>query len=150
MPIKDKNKNRIYQRIWARNKSQGLPTRTVIRHKPTIDERRNQVNKNWHRYQTKIHAQRDATWGIKCQLCGTDRSLHLHRKDGKKHGYSLAELKRALLEPDKWVRICYWCHIGVHFCMKYFKWNWTTIEENVHRTQNLPIASSNLAASAKL
>lgn len=150
MPFKDKDKNRKYQREWARKKSRGLPTRSK-RNMLSDEERKTRDRQSWHKYQDKLHALRDKTWGIQCAICHIRKAVHLHKKDGTKHGYCLSELKKALAHPEQWIRLCHWCHIGVHFCMNYLNWNWDTIEKNViHRTPNLPIASSNLAASAKI
>jgi hypothetical protein len=133
MPFKDRETKRTYQREWYKRKKLGLPTRTTIkREKQNLEERRIANNECTRQYKETLKKQRDIVWGTKCILCDNSKyRLSLHRKDGKKHSYSLAELRRALLEPDEWVRLCYWCHIGVHFCMKYLKWNWTTIYRNI-------------------
>lgn len=134
MPFKDKNKNRQYQREWTRKKKLGLPTRNP-EPKPKLSdiEHVNKRRENWRKYQERLHKKRDETWGTRCFLCKRKREkLHLHRKDGTRHGYSLTELKKALKNPEEWVRLCGWCHTGVHFCMNRFGWDWEKIANSNH------------------
>lgn len=65
--------------------------------------------------------------GEKCFFCkeGDIKRLLFHKKDGVRH--SLTAMYLVLKDPGKWVTLCRFCHIGVHFCMKVFGESWEDI-----------------------
>ena len=88
-----------------------------------------QQQKDW---DTNKRKEGDRVFGTKCAICGREPKYPerfrnpLHRKDGQDHpDCNTAAI--ALKNPDEWVRLCVYCHIGVHFCMVNFYWNWETI-----------------------
>ena len=103
MPYKDKERQREYQRIWIKKKRAGLPTssRMIMTEEEYKEARRETQRK----IRKPIYQKRDKMWGIKCWICGRQRRiLHLHRKDGKNHPCTIQQLKKALKEPEEWVR----------------------------------------------
>ena len=71
-------------------------------------------------------------FGSCCFLCkDTERMYQLHRKDGKPHKYlsnmNLKELEE--IDTDLYVRLCYYCHKSVHWCMDVLKLAWDDIIE---------------------
>lgn len=86
----------------------------------------NRRRKEW---DAKARRKGDEVFGSKCFICGRlpKKYRHaLHRKDGKEHAHTNTAVL-ALKNPEDWVRLCYRCHIGIHFCMENFGWDWKTI-----------------------
>jgi len=68
--------------------------------------------------------------GDECCICKSNRSLTVHRKDGFTHrAFELIGVKKfeEELMSGEYVRLCYSCHKGVHWVMKFFGWQWDTI-----------------------
>lgn len=131
MVYKDKKVLRKYQRDWARRKRKGLPTRTTLIPKKLteeeIRERKRQINGLHRKKKREII---NKYLGTKCLFCKYERRLITHRKDNKKHirlmHLSLNNLTKEL-KDEKYVYVCYHCHKGVHFCMKYLGLTWEEI-----------------------
>lgn len=146
MPIKDPDENRIYQREWQRRKKLGLPTRGFWRKvslvggpkkvaKMSAEEKKIKKNENDKRWRRKEAKKRKAliknSLGKICGFCNTQSGrLIAHRKDGVKHKYfyllSTSELKDEL-DSDKYVLVCYLCHKGIHWAMKFLSLDWNQI-----------------------
>lgn len=138
MPIMDLEERRAYNREWARRKRAGLETsgiRPII--KLSVDER--EANKKKYK---RINIERKRKKAVelvgdKCLICGTNIHLIFHRKDGTPHpnksgNYSQNKtLGDVLKEPQEFARVCMKCHIAVHWIMKWFKWDWDKIIENL-------------------
>lgn len=130
IPYKDKQKNREYQREWARRKKLGLPTskKRVKLTENEIKKRNNECRREWRK---NLRKKRDEVFGIECFFCGISRKdnkrMFLHKKDGKRHRSSTKELRKAIKEKEKWVLLCGKCHEGVHFCMNIFGMRWNDI-----------------------
>lgn len=93
---------------------------------PRNIEKHNLSRKEW---DTKARNKGDEVFGITCLICGRMPKKYrhaLHKKDGKEHAHTNSAVL-ALKNPDEWVRLCYRCHIGVHFCMDNFGWNWEKV-----------------------
>ena len=128
-PFQDPEKRREYQRKWYQKKKAGLETRT--RRVGRDHEKR----VRWEReYRKKHYGLRSQVFGDVCYICGSDRGVGLHKKDGEPHSADISSIRKALENPDDWVQLCSIpCHKGVHFCMGVFGWEWKTIEENIRR-----------------
>lgn len=84
----------------------------------------------WRRsYTKKVFDERDRIFGTKCYFCGYNNHLDLHRKSGEKHRANFDWIRKAVKEPNDWVRLCGKCHTGVHFCMSTLKMSWDDIEK---------------------
>jgi len=94
----------------------------MTRNKEAYDKYRKEWDNN-------ARGEADKIFGTVCFICGKPPKNYrhaLHRKDGTEHpDTNTAAL--AIKEPEKWVRLCYHCHIGVHFCMEFFGWSWEEI-----------------------
>lgn len=68
--------------------------------------------------------------GNECSICErTDIRLVAHQMSGKGHNSSggTTSLKYAIDHPEEMVRLCYACHKGVHWAMKYLNMTWEDI-----------------------
>lgn len=87
------------------------------------------------KYRDNLYKQREQIFGNKCVICGSKRSLVLHRKDGTPHKEDSSRLiVIAIKNPEEWKRVCYRCHKGIHFCMKFFGWSWEEILSHITET----------------
>lgn len=133
MPIKDKEKNKAYQREWKRRQRVGLTTTTKVQLSESEMQARakryiERTRSNTKKWRIKLRKKRDLVFGTSCSLCGYDKILDLHRKDGEPHKGDTTQINQALKEPDKWIRLCRFCHGGVHFCMEKLALEWGDIE----------------------
>ena len=67
--------------------------------------------------------------GDKCFFCGCKDCLSCHRKDIKNH-IPIANLSMRQIEKEKksnYVRLCFKCHYGVHWCNNHLKMSWEDI-----------------------
>jgi formate dehydrogenase assembly factor FdhD len=134
VPFKTIEERRKYVREWMYNKRHGLPTRTTIR--PTKEESREKRNIREQRYR-KARRERsrkylEFIYGKTCVICGEERIMIIHRKDGKKHklftNMSITQIKKELeSHKDEYVRVCGICHAGVHWAMTYLGLKWEDI-----------------------
>lgn len=119
-----------YHQRWYQRRKAGLPTRTIQKLSEVERKRRKlERNRKWVRKQYKL---RDKIFGNKCVICGSKRSLVLHEINGEPHkedGYAL--VNKAIKNPEQWRRLCYSCHKGVHWIMKYFGWSWGKIIKTI-------------------
>ena len=132
MGYKDKQKHREYQKEWARRKRAGLPTKIVNKVKKSKEEIQ-KIKRLWFKKdRQKIYNERIKVWGNRCYLCSRETiHLILHNKNGEKHDTNYSYIKKALKNPERWVRLCKSCHTGVHFCMNFFNMKWEDIENIV-------------------
>lgn len=82
--------------------------------------------------QAKLNSISDVLLGVCCVICKSNKSLLVHRKDGTKHqNFSCMGLRKFETEllSGKYVRVCYGCHNGIHWVMKFCGWSWERIEE---------------------
>jgi hypothetical protein len=80
------------------------------------------------KWRNNLYSKRDEIFGNKCIICASNRSLVLHRKDGTPHKEDSSRLiVIAIKNPEEWGRVCYSCHKGIHWCMKFFGWKWEEI-----------------------
>jgi len=82
--------------------------------------------KKWHReHHKEQRRQVFLLLGGECLLCGLDKEkkLVIHKKDGESHEKAAACLL-ALKNSDDFVLLCYSCHKGIHWLMKYLKMSW--------------------------
>lgn len=95
-------------------------------------ERRREKLRKWNiKERKRLYNLRDRAWGTECFICAGNHRLCLHEKRGKKHKSNISSLKKALQEPEKWVRLCQDCHNGVHFCMRKLGWTWEDFEIHI-------------------
>lgn len=133
MPYKDKQKNREYQKEWAKRKRGGIPTKIINRLSLTIEERKDrrkkQLIESSKRRRAKINRLIMESIGNKCFICGSTLNLASHKKDGSKHHElnTIEVIKQLMTDSNKWVRLCYPCHKSIHWIMKYFRWDWKKI-----------------------
>ena len=98
------------------------------------DEEREIANKEKAQlFRRKIHRLREKLFGTECTICGIDKekkSLAIHRKDGIDHDYDALWRLEYLetVNPDEWTALCIPCHRGVHWLMKFGKFEWDEIE----------------------
>lgn len=129
MGYKNKEVQREYQQEWYKRKKKGINTKIKQPEPLTNEERQKrklQINKN---YENRIRKERDQVFGSKCYFCGYIKQLRLHKKDGVPHIVSIKVYKKAIKNPQEWVKLCAKCHTGVHFCMDILKYNWDQINE---------------------
>ena len=157
MPIKDVEKNRAYQREWARRKRLGINTKIVNNHKykSTVEEKRlraeerrllmtpEERNSRQEREKRRFLEKRkqlkdklDQLLGKKCGICGSDFSFVTHEIHGIPHvGNGSDQFVDAFVRPEDFVRLCYPCHKGVHWVMKWFNMSWGEIMDKVNETK---------------
>ncbi len=129
---KDIKIQRRYGRDWARRKRKGLITRTTPQPRKLTEEelkeRKNTHNKTHRMKRRKII---NEYLGTKCLFCGYKDRLVTHRKDNKEHkrlmSLSLVDLIREL-KSKEYVYVCFHCHKGIHWCMRYFGFSWEKIK----------------------
>lgn len=138
MPYKDPDKQRSWQREYQRRKRAGLPTKGISPRKLlTEEEKKRRQKESSKRYREKFKKQVSFLIGNKCIICGRDYKLISHRKDGIDHSTGsngMAMVKDVINEPTKFVRLCWNCHKGVHWVMKYFDMDW---DETIERLKYL-------------
>jgi hypothetical protein len=128
---RDKQKQREYQREWARRKRAGLPTAWKNQKILTPVERK-EYQLNYSREYKRRHRELAAKiFGENCLFCGAGttkdgRSNALHEKHGNPH-LDTDTAGLAIRNPENWVRLRYRCHNAVHWCMKYFGMSWEEI-----------------------
>lgn len=130
MPYKDPEKQREYQREWARRKRASLPTRTT----PKLSEKERRQHKLECQRRYKGHRKQviKEAFGTKCFFCNRGHQMTVHRKDGKNHkklsDMSLKELGSLIKnEKDKYILLCYGCHKAIHWVMENFGFTWEQI-----------------------
>lgn len=90
--------------------------------------RKRKRDTKWRRKNAEnLRMKRDEIFGKICKICKSTKRLCLHKKDGRAHYTDQYTLKKALENPQEWVRLCRYCHDGVHWCMKYLGWEYNTI-----------------------
>jgi hypothetical protein len=102
MGYKDQQEQREYQTRWARS------------HKPSPEYKRT----TQHRYRERRRLIVDEILGSACKLCGGTYRLQAHQIDMVPHEDFLSMSKtqaRELLGTGRFVRLCYRCHMGVHW-----------------------------------
>jgi len=157
--FKDKNFNRLYQRLWHRRRRAGLPTQlkqfysdheiiqiasqTLKLQKLPPEERKRRRLENSKIQNRKVRQRKkeliNKKVGDKCYFCGYTKRLVCHRKDGKKHkkflDMNFKELKKILEDDrDSYVRLCFKCHKWVHWCMERLGMTWEEIEQKWKQT----------------
>ena len=70
--------------------------------------------------------------GKDCYFCGSIKSGTIHRKDGNSHPsletMTIDEIIN-LNNNNEYIRVCRWCHKGIHWSMKNLNLNWINIEK---------------------
>lgn len=69
--------------------------------------------------------------GNSCAFCDSEKTLCCHRKDGKPH-MRIAKLTLRQIQkedPNDYARLCFRCHYGIHWAMKYLGLLWADVEE---------------------
>lgn len=133
MPYKDIQNRREYNREWARRKRKGLITRGIRKRKLLPkEERKRRMLERSKKYRKQVEERVNEVLGKECFFCNSKRCLQCHRKDGKPHKNGGNNGKNiAIKNPKEFVRLCYSCHKGVHWVMKWFNMNWETILKNI-------------------
>jgi DNA-binding XRE family transcriptional regulator len=77
-------------------------------------------------------------FGETCYLCGvhySEKTLVIHRKDGKQHAGNLIHGERNLgrLNPNEWTSLCQKCHRQVHWAMDSLLMDWKDFEVLKHK-----------------
>lgn len=124
MPYKDPSKQRDYQKEWIRNKKDKFPEKFV--------NSRNIAAKEW-RMKNDIILKRvvDSVVGDSCFFCESVIKLQCHEFRGEKHrkisSITNIDKLKIFLQDGDFVRLCYKCHMGVHWCMRMFDATWEDI-----------------------
>ena len=84
-----------------------------------IDRKRKEIYAN---YNKEI----DDIFGTQCYICKRNSYLALHQKEGKKHPHNKPYL---IKNRTDFVRLCRYCHSGVHFCMDKLGFDWEKINK---------------------
>ncbi len=86
------------------------------------------------KYRKKTMAERQKFYqkvGKSCVFCDSEKTLSCHRKDGGSH-MRIAKLTLRQIQKENqkdYARLCFRCHFGVHWVMKYLYLTWDEIEE---------------------
>ena len=82
------------------------------------------------RFRKRVKELRAQHFGSRCSICGRDRKLAIHRKDGEEHGKDVLWRAGYLnsINPDEWVALCIPCHRGVHWLTEEMQYEWDKIE----------------------
>lgn len=92
------------------------------------EKHKEKLNKNYKKYIKKMRQEALRILGNKCFLCGQNRKLEFHKKDGQPHNSGKAI--GVLRNPEEFVLLCIQpCHRGVHFCLKFLDMKWEEFEE---------------------
>ena len=84
------------------------------------------------KYKAKTRASKIEFYSIvgdKCFFCSSKKLLACHKKDLSKH-IPIANLSINQLSsenPNDYVRVCFKCHYGIHWCQKYFAITWDEV-----------------------
>jgi hypothetical protein len=137
MTYKDPEKQRNYCRDWARRKAienrGGLPSPRSVNFKFLTPEeresRKRETNKRCREnYKKKLKRKLDELIGSSCYICHSERSLVAHEVYGIPHnGNGADQFVDAFDRPKDFVRLCYSCHKGVHWVMRWFNMSWKEI-----------------------
>jgi len=131
MPYKDKEKNREYQRAWARRKKAGLSTKTKNIKPMSEMERKKRRREAQKRYRAKITRLLRETFPTNCEICDSNINTCLHRIDWEYH--DRRNRNEYLRQPEKYIKLCYACHKGVHFAHEKLKLSWNEIKTYLAR-----------------
>lgn len=87
------------------------------------------INKNQNKHNKKVREKLSELIGNKCFFCGTDKGkLYFHEIHGKIHIFT----SNYYFEHKKDFRtLCYFCHMGVHWCMEYLGLSWEQITKSI-------------------
>ncbi len=82
------------------------------------------------RFRKRVKELRAQLFGSICSICGRDRKLAIHRKDGEDHGKDVLWRAGYLnsINSDEWVALCIPCHRGVHWLAEEMEYDWDRIE----------------------
>ena len=72
--------------------------------------------------------------GDKCFFCLTTKNLIFHEITGKDH-FGKSTIKLVLENPEKFRRLCMYCHGGVHFLMRIWGISWNEIEKKFKKSK---------------
>jgi hypothetical protein len=142
MPFKNIETRKKYQREWYKNKCLGLPTRkpnkiNIIQDPEKFKAiKRERCKRSRKKLELREKEQIGQLIGFKCCLCGSERRITSHRKNGIPHSpNSNAEQRRkdVLAHPEEFVRVCYGCHKGIHWVMKWFNMSWEEILQEIEK-----------------
>ncbi|MFX1605946.1 MAG: hypothetical protein ACFFDD_08555 [Promethearchaeota archaeon] len=91
----------------------------------------------------RIKDLREEIFGTKCRLCGQERKLAIHKKDGTEHERDVLWRIKFLksVNIDDWAALCIPCHRGVHWMMEELDYNWEDIESLARRKQSAKLKS---------
>ncbi len=72
-------------------------------------------------------------FGETCFHCGVhyrEKTLTVHRKDGRRHGRDILKRKKHLrvMNPDDWISLCQKCHRETHWAMHALSMDWEDLE----------------------
>lgn len=102
---------------WTVRISIGAGTRR--RYFKTDEERRLAKHETTLRSRHRIIELRETIFGTKCRICGEERKLAIHRKDGTEHDeHSLWRVTYlSTVDPNEWAALCIPCHRGAHWML---------------------------------
>lgn len=120
--------SRFFQKNgWiSRNPRRGLRKR-VFENDEEREEARKQRRKDTQR---RIRELRTEIFGTECELCGNERTLAIHKKNGEEHERDALWRIKYLedLDREEWAPLCIPCHRGTHWLMQNANKEWDDIE----------------------
>ena len=152
------DENEIHSLYFKRNLSQkeianrvGISRKTVerlfqdnewqVRNRKKHESRESASLERGKQLRKRIKKLRAQLFGSKCSICGEERKLAIHRKDGEEHDkdalWRVGYLKS--IDPDEWAAVCMPCHWGVHWMMTEYGLNWSQIKSLPLRKQKLEV-----------
>lgn len=101
--------------------------------KPCLGESRRGKANEWNARKRDVRRSlANSLVGDECLLCGYADRLIIHRMDGEAHK-PFASMPDAVfldnLKSGDYVRLCFHCHKGVHFCMDKLGMTWNQVIE---------------------
>lgn len=149
MAYRDATKNRTYQRNWQRRKKAGLPTATGKAVKIRKQSKKTRLIKERNRSVKARKRKREFLMkeiGECCYICkrkySDGHNIVIHTKSGKEGTHpsfsnlSWNEIKNMISHKEEYVSLCYGCHKGIHWCMKYLRMTWSEIVGSLAESGN--------------
>lgn len=141
MAYKDPEKNKEYQKTYSekyhkehKKEKRAYAKKYYEEHREWLlkldkkyrEEHREKIKAKSRKYY-KVRRQRAlALFGNMCLFCGErQKNLLFHKKDGLPHSNHTVDL--VLKNPKEWVLLCFLCHKGVHWNMRYLGMFWDEI-----------------------
>jgi hypothetical protein len=97
-----------------------------------VEKARNRAKQRKHELKVELVEAGNSVFGKNCCVCNGNNRLLLHQINGITHpntNGTIGTHRLALKNPTDFVKLCYPCHIGVHWCMNIFNMEWKDIKK---------------------